>query len=281
MKKHMFLQKDSKDRRNLPIGIFDSGLGGLTVVKEVLNFLPHESVIYLGDTARLPYGNKSEDTVLRFTKEAISFFSSKDVKILLVACNTASSLALPKLDDDYNFPIYGVIDAGVEEASKVTRVNRVGVVGTKATIQSGIYEKKLRKSSSNMEVYSKACPLFVPLIEEGWMEDSIAYKVSEKYLKDFKKEKIDVLILGCTHYPLMKTVIKYAVGDNVALIDSARSFAKKIKEFLSEQNLSADTAQSNCEFYVTDEPRLFRERSSLFLEKDIDFVTKINLEDYK
>ena len=281
MKENISSQRGSEDKRNFAIGIFDSGLGGLTVVKEALRFLPNESIIYLGDTARVPYGNKSKDTVLRFTKEAVSFFSSQGVKMLLVACNTASSLALPLLEDDYGFPIYGVIDAGVEEACKVSRTGRIGVIGTKATIKSGIYEEKLKQRGTDIKVYSRPCPLFVPLIEEGWMEDPIAYKVCEKYLKDFKKEKIDVLILGCTHYPLMRNIIQYIAGDTVALIDSASAFVKKIKRILTEQDLSSVSGEARHKFYVTDEPESFEELSSLFLGNRIGPVTKIQLEGYK
>jgi len=281
MKGNISLQKGSEDKRNLAIGIFDSGVGGLTVVKEALRFLPNESIIYLGDTARVPYGNKSKDTVLQFTEEAISFFSSYGVKMLLVACNTASSLALPLLEDDYGFPIYGVIEAGVEEACKVSRTGRIGVIGTKATIKSGIYEKRLKQKGADIKVYSRPCPLFVPLIEEGWMEEPVAYKVCEKYLKDFKKEKIDVLILGCTHYPLMRNVIQYAVGDTVALIDSASAFVKKIKQILTKQDLNSVSGKVRHEFYVTDEPELFEELSILFLGNRVGSVTKIQLEGYK
>ncbi|MDP8216673.1 MAG: glutamate racemase [Candidatus Kaelpia imicola] len=270
---------DIIDRRELPIAVFDSGVGGLTIIKEILNILPQESVLYLGDTARVPYGAKSAGTVKRFTEEAVSFFASKGIKMLLVACNTSSSLVLPDLSGDYGFKILGVVDAGVEEAAKVSRIKRIGVIGTEATISSGVYERKLKELDSDLQVFSKSCPLFVPLVEEGWIDEPESYKIASKYLKSLKDKKIDTLILGCTHYPLMKRVIQYGIGEHVALIDSAKAFVKKVREVLLSDDLLSRRDDKEYSFYVTDEPDKFNELSELFLGAAIGRVKRVDLKE--
>ncbi len=281
MKENTCSQKVSGDKSSYPIGVFDSGVGGLTVVREMLKFLPNEAIVYLGDTARVPYGNKSKDAVLRFTREALCFFAANNVKMLLLACNTSSSLALPYLNGQVDFPIYGVIDPGVSEALKVTRSKRIGVIGTAATIGSDIYAQKLKEGDLNVEVFSLSCPLFVPLVEENWVEDPISYKACEKYLRPLKNKKIDTLILGCTHYPLMKNTIRQFMGTGVALIDSAETFVKKIKLLLMELNLENKVAPGEIDFYVTDMPDQFKSLSALFLGKEVGVIKKIDLEEYK
>jgi len=267
------------DKRDLAIAVFDSGVGGLTIVKELLNVLPKESVIYLGDTARVPYGAKSKETVTRFTEEAISFLKDKGIKVLLIACNTSSSLALPNLDDNYDFEILGVVDAGVEEAAKVSRIKRVGVIGTEATINSGVYEKKLKELDPSLEIFSKSCPLFVPLVEEGWIDEPESYKIAAKYLKSLKDKKIDTLILGCTHYPFMKKVIQYGIGEHVALIDSAKAFVRKVRKILLESDALSIKEEREYKFYVTDEPSKFKNFSELFLGNNIGSIKKIDLKE--
>jgi len=267
------------DKRELPIAVFDSGVGGLTIVRELLNILPQESVIYLGDTARVPYGTKSKETVLRFTEEAISFFQDRGVKMLLIACNTSSSLALPELKRDYDFKILGVIESGVEEAVKVSRVKRVGVIGTEATISSAVYERELKELDPNIEVFSQPCPLFVPLVEEGWIDEPESYKIAAKYLKILKDKKIDTLILGCTHYPFMKRIIQYGIGEHVALIDSAKVFVKRVRRVLLEEDLLSANSDREYSFFVTDQPEKFRDFSQLFLGEDIGSVRKIDLKE--
>jgi glutamate racemase len=267
------------DKRELPIAVFDSGVGGLTIVRELLNILPQESVIYLGDTARVPYGTKSKETVMRFTDEAISFFQDRGVKVLLIACNTSSSLALPELKRDYDFKILGVIEAGVEEAVKVSRVKRVGVIGTEATISSAVYERELKELDPNIEVFSQPCPLFVPLVEEGWIDEPESYKIAAKYLKILKDKKIDTLILGCTHYPFMKRIIQYGIGEHVALIDSAKVFVKRVRRVLLEEDLLSANSDREYSFFVTDQPEKFRDFSQLFLGEDIGSVRKIDLKE--
>ncbi len=282
MNENTYLPPDLPDRKKLSIGVFDSGVGGLTIVRELLKFLPHESVIYLGDTARVPYGTKSRSTVLKFTTQAIEFFTTKGIKMLLIACNTSSSLALPDLKSEFDFPIYGVIEPGIREALNVTRTGRIGVIGTRATISSNIYQKKLKALNPDVEVFSCPCPLFVPLVEEGWIDDPITYKVARRYLDNLKKEDIDTLILGCTHYPLIKDVIQYVMGKNVALVDSARAFAYEIKEELKKLDLENDSNNnSQYEFYVSDEPEQFKQLGSFFLGKEISSVNRVDLEEYK
>lgn len=281
MKADMLSGENLDIKRELPIGVFDSGVGGLTIVREILKFLPQESIIYLGDTARVPYGIKSEQTVLRFTREAVAFFSKKKVKMLLIACNTSSSLALSFLKNESEFPIYGVIEPGVEEALKVTRIRKIGVIATRATVESKVYERKLKERDSEVEVYSSACPLFVPLVEEGWIQDPLTYKIAERYLGKLRGKKIDTLILGCTHYPLIKDVIKYVMGANVALIDSAEAFVKKVKNLLSEMGLESLAEVKKYEFYVTDEPEQFQQLGRLFLAHPLEEVKKIDLEEYR
>ncbi len=282
MNENTSLPPDLPDRKKLPIGVFDSGVGGLTILRELLKFLPHESVIYLGDTARVPYGTKSRSTVLKFTTQAIEFFATKGIKMLLIACNTSSSLALPELKDGFDFPIYGVIEPGVREALKVTRTGRIGVIGTRATIASNIYERKLKALNPNLEVFSFPCPLFVPLVEEGWIDDPITYKVAQRYLDNLKKESVDTLILGCTHYPLIKDVIQYVMGKSVALVDSAWAFVYEIKEELKKLNLENNSNNNpRYEFYVSDEPEQFKRLGSFFLGREISSVNRVDLEEYK
>jgi glutamate racemase len=281
MNENTFLPQDLQDKSHLPIGIFDSGVGGLTIVKKILEFLPRESIIYLGDTARVPYGTKSQSTVLKFTNQAIHFFDARGIKMLLIACNTSSSLALPYLKDGYEFPIYGVIEPGVKEALKVTRVGRIGVIGTRATISSRIYETRLKQMREDVEVFSYPCPLFVPLAEEGWIEDPITYKVAERYLSNFKNCGIDTLILGCTHYPLIKNVIRHVIGEEVALVDSASTLVREIKYQLQRLGLENKDNTPRYEFYVSDEPEQFKKLGSLFLGREIDSVNRVDLEEYK
>jgi len=282
MNENTYLPPDLPDKKKLPIGIFDSGVGGLTILRELLKFLPHESVIYLGDTARVPYGSKSRSTVLKFTIQAIKFFTTKGIKMLLIACNTSSSLALPDLKDGFDFPIYGVIEPGVKEALNVTRTGRIGVIGTRATISSNIYEKKLKALSPDVKVFSYPCSLFVSLVEEGWIDDPITYKVAQRYLDNLKRENIDTLILGCTHYPLLKDVIQYVMGKSVALVDSARAFAYEIKEELRRLDLENNSNNNpRYEFYVSDEPEQFKRLGSFFLGREISSVNKVDLEEYK
>jgi glutamate racemase len=237
-----------------PIGVFDSGVGGLTVLKEIRNLLPDEELVYLGDTARVPYGSKSKDTVLRYTLNNLRFLEGEGVKLVVVACNTASAYALPELTGHKNPPVIGVIEGGVEAAA--ASAGRIGVIGTEATIKSMAYQTAIAKFRPGVIVMARACPMFVPLVEEGWTENHVALSVAEEYLYEFKG-KIENLVLGCTHYPLLKKVITRVLGDKVRLIDSAQETAHLVAAMLDKMDLRAPARQTRPEvrFFVTDSPQ--------------------------
>lgn len=261
---------------NRPIGIFDSGIGGLTVVREIIKCLPNENIVYFGDTARVPYGTKSPHTVIKFSVENTLFLLRFKVKLIVVACNTSSSYSLPILKDDFKVPIIGVIIPGAEEATKVTKCGRIGVIGTAATIQSAAYEKAIKNINPTQKVFSQACPLFVPLVEEGYLNHKITYDVARMYLKPLKDKGVDTLILGCTHYPLLKEVIKDVMGKDVTLIDSAKQVACHVKEVLAWENLlSKSKKKAKYKFYVSDEPHKFTKSGERFLGQKIKFVKKV------
>lgn len=259
------------------IGIFDSGVGGLTVFKELVKQLPHEDVVYFGDTARVPYGTKSKETIIRFSLENILFLLQKDVKIIVVACNTSSSLALPTLKRHFKKPIIGVISPGAKEAVYATYNKRVGVIATSATINSGAYAQEIRRLDASIRVFSQACPLFVPLAEEGWIREKVAFDIAKKYLSPIKKAKVDTLILGCTHYPLLKPVIQKVMGGSVRLIDSAQQVVQEVRQVLSEGNLlSLDKRHKPVyNFFVSDEPQNFQRLAKRFLGFNLDKIKKV------
>ena len=209
------------------IGIFDSGIGGLTVLKEIVATLPRENIIYLGDTARVPYGIRSPETVTRYSFENTQFLLSQEIKMLVVACNTASAVSLDAVKKEYPLPVVGVLEPGARAAVAATKARKVGVIGTEATINSGAYAKEIKRLAPDIEVYSLACPLFVSLAEEGWTDNDVAALVAEKYLAPLRDTGIDTLVLGCTHYPLLKTVISRAMGPEIVLIDSATETDRK------------------------------------------------------
>ncbi|MDD5449979.1 MAG: glutamate racemase [Candidatus Omnitrophica bacterium] len=258
-----------------PIGVFDSGIGGLTVVKELARCLPNEDIIYFGDTARVPYGTKSPATIIRFSIENVLFLLKFRVKLVVIACNTSSSHALPVLKRDFKIPIVGVINPGAREAARISKSGRVGVIGTNATIQSGSYNCEIKKINPAIKVYSGACPLFVSLVEEGWLNDDVTYTIAGKYLKSLKEKKVDTLILGCTHYPLLKGVIKDIMGDGVTLVDSAKRVTAHVKDVLIQKDLlSENKKKGECRFYVSDEPARFAKIGERFLGQKIRFVKK-------
>lgn len=259
-----------------PIGIFDSGIGGLTVVKEVIKLLPHENIVYFGDTARVPYGIKSKETIIKFSLENTLFLLQKDVKMIVVACNTSSSLALPIIRKHFKIPIIGVIMPGAKEAVYATKNGKIGVIGTRATINSGAYEEEIKRLDSGIKVYSQSCPMFVPIVEEGWMNDGIARKVAEKYLSPLKAKGIDTLILGCTHYPLLKRKIQEIVGYSVKLIDSAQQVAVEVKQVLSQEGLLNNARRSATrEYFVSDEVAIFKNVAKMFLGSELKEVKKV------
>jgi len=263
------------DLRNRPIGIFDSGVGGLTVVKEIEKILPGESIVYFGDTARVPYGTKSKDTINRFSRENIKFLLKFKVKAIVVACNTSSSLAIPALRREFKLPIIGVIEPGALKATSLSKSKRIGVIGTKATISSGIYEARIKKLAPQAKVFSKSCPLFVPLAEEGWLADKITRDIAKIYLESFRLRKVDTLILGCTHYPLLKGLIKKVVGKNIKLVDSASQTAKETKNLLVQKNLLSKNKKTNHIFFVSDDPANFIKIGQMFLGEKIQIARKV------
>ncbi len=263
---------------SLPIGVFDSGIGGLTVVREILRRLPHESFIYLGDTARVPYGTKSSQTVIRYSQSNSRFLISKGIKLLVVACNTASAVALPSLRWDFEIPIIGVIEPGARKAVRITKTGKVGVIGTSSTIKSNAYKKAVENIASEIKIYSKACPLFVPLAEEGWIDGKIAELTGNKYLEPLKESGIDVLILGCTHYPLLKSTIQKVIGDEVVLVDSAEETALEIERTLKENGISNESSSSyKSEFYLTDVSETFISIAGRFLGERIERVEQVDI----
>jgi glutamate racemase len=262
--------------RNGPIGIFDSGIGGLTVMKEMLSLLPDESFVYLGDTARVPYGTKSSETVVRFTRESLSFLRANGVKLIVVACNTASAEALPRLEGEFDVPLVGVIAPGIEAALKASRNMRIGVIGTAGTIRSGAYQEGISRLEPGAVVRAKPCPLFVPLAEEGWVDDEVTAMVAQRYLEEYRHNGIDTLVLGCTHYPLLRDVISRAVGERVTLVDSAVETARRVAEILEEKALLRGEGGGEFAVYLTDVAPSFREVGERFLGRPIPEIRLIN-----
>lgn len=259
-----------------PIGIFDSGVGGLTVLKEISILLPNEKLLYLGDTARVPYGIRSSETVIRYSLECAEFLCRKGIKILVVACNTSSSVSLETLKEKLPVPVVGVIEPGVRAALKTTKNGRIGIIGTEATVQSKAYPEKIKSINPRTEVFSKACPLFVPLVEEGILEGPIVDLVIEKYLEEIKKAQIDTLILGCTHYPLLKKSIEKYMG-SIKLVDSAKEVALTVKEALLSKGLINDNKSEGLKtFYVTDAPERFKRIGEIFLNYEINNIFKVS-----
>lgn len=267
--------------KNLSIGMFDSGIGGLTVLKEVRKLLPHEHILYLGDTARVPYGNKSPETITRYALESAIFLLTKGIKILVIACNTSSALALNILKKKLPIPVLGVIDPGARVAVRLTKNKKIGIIGTKATIRSMAYEKAMKKINPDVEVLSRACPLFVPIAEEGLENDKIAVLTAEKYLHEFKKSSIDALVMGCTHYPVLEKVINTTMGRNVTIVNTGRETAIEIKALLEKKKITNSRGKGGSEYFVTDSPESFREVGSRFLGEDITKITFLKSLDYK
>lgn len=267
-----------KKEMQRPIGIFDSGVGGLTVLKELRHLLPNEDMIYLGDTARVPYGTKSKQTIVRFSIQNALFLLKFRVKLIVVACNTSSSIGLPFLNEFLKTPVIGVVRSSAKEAVRVTTNNRIGVIGTRATINSKAYEREIMKLG-RYKVFSKACPLFVPLVEEGILNGEIALKVVASYLKSLIKKDIDTLILGCTHYPLLEDVIKEVIGPDIKVVNSANSVAREARHLLQIRKANSHKSRrGQCSFYVTDEPEVFRRLGGVFFGQKIGKVFRVDLD---
>lgn len=260
------------------IGVFDSGVGGLTVLKEMLRLLPGEELVYLGDTARVPYGSKSPATVLRYALEAAAFLVEQRVKMLVVACNTASSVALAELEERFNLPVVGVIEPGARKAVAVSRNRRIGVIGTEGTIASGAYTRAIHALAPEVEVFSAPCPLFVPLAEEGWAEHPVALLTAREYLAPLMDSGIDTLVLGCTHYPLLKKTLRQVLGDRVALVDSAEETSRTVESMLNGRQLPRQGHPGQPRFFVTDIPTRFVRVGGAFLGHDLNSVAQVSLD---
>jgi len=264
-----------------PIGVFDSGVGGLTVFKAMEHALPGETLVYLGDTARVPYGTKSAETVVRYSLEAAHFLLRQKVKMLVVACNSASSVALEVVEREVGLPVLGVIEPGARRAAELSQRGRIGIIGTRGTVGSGAYAKAIHELRPGAEVLSQPCPLFVPLAEEGWTENEIAQRVAETYLAPFKRAEVDTLVLGCTHYPLLSGVIAEVMGPDVRLVDSAESVAAEVRQLLNENaKLAADRRESSPahRFFVTDVPEPFQIVAERFLGREVESLVQARIE---
>ena len=269
--------------RDAPVGVFDSGVGGLTVAREIMRNLPSEKIVYFGDTARVPYGSKSKETVIRYSRQIIRFLQEQQVKAIVVACNTASAFALDTVRDDFDIPIIGVIESGAKVAAARTRNKRVGIIGTVGTVGSGIHAQYLKKLDPGITVFGKACPLFVPLVEEGWLHDPVTVEVASRYLKELQDKDVDTLILGCTHYPLIRSTIRQVMGEEVCLVNPAYETALELGKLLEEQGLSSTGTEQKefpYRFYVSDLADEFKEFANSILPYDVEMTKKIDIEKY-
>ncbi|MBQ9321364.1 MAG: glutamate racemase [Eubacterium sp.] len=269
--------------RYAPIGVFDSGLGGLTVVREIMRNLPDERIVYFGDTARVPYGNKSKETVIRYARQIVNFLKTQNVKAIVVACNTASALALDTIRPEIDLPIIGVVRPGTEMALKATKNKRIGVIATDSTIRSNLYQTLLREHDKEVRVYAQACPLFVPLVEEGWTKDPVTHTVAERYLADILEQGIDTLIMGCTHYPLLRTLLREVTGESVQLINPAYETAQALRRLLDDHALLNDGRHQiapQYAFFASDTVEKFNAFANSILPYEISSTTKVQIEQY-
>ena len=271
------------EKREAPIGVFDSGVGGLTVAREIMRNLPSERIVYFGDTARVPYGSKSRESIIRFSRQIIHFLQEEHVKAIVVACNTASAYALDEVQKDLNIPIIGVVKPGAKVAAEATRNKRIGVIGTKGTIGSNIYADYIHEIDPEITVVGKACPLFVPLVEEGWLKDPVTVEVAERYLQELQEQDVDTLVMGCTHYPLLRSVLRELLGEKVTLVNPAYETAQSLKQLLKEMNLDNPGIKEEefpYRFYVSDLADQFTAFANSILPYDVSMTKKIDIERY-
>ena len=270
--------------KNAPIGVFDSGVGGLTVAREIMRQFPNERIVYFGDTARVPYGSKSKDNIIKFSRQIIRFLQTENVKAIVIACNTASALALDEMQQEFDLPILGVVKPGAKVAVETTVNKRIGLIGTEANIRSGVDTRYIKSLDDEAKVFEKACPLFVPLVEEGWLHDDITLQVASRYLEELKEKDIDTLIMGCTHYPLIRSTIRKVMGDKVNLVNPAYETAIELKNLLERDNLAnkcdVDSPSSMYRFYVSDAEEKFKLFANSILPFDITMTKQINIENY-
>lgn len=266
-----------------PIGVFDSGVGGLTVVKEIMRQLPNERIVYFGDTARVPYGSKSKKTIITYTRQIVRFLRSKDVKAIVVACNTASAYALEAVKEEAGLPMIGVVEPGARAAAAATRNGRIGVIGTEGTIKSGIYNQFLSATNPHITVFGKACPLFVPLVEEGWLQDPVTRIVAQRYISDLTAKDIDTLVLGCTHYPLLRKLIRSIVGEGITLVNPAYETAITLRKLLQEEGLSGERqgVTQDHTFFVSDGAEKFRQFANSILPCEVVETKDVNIESFE
>lgn len=264
-----------RKRKKYDIGVFDSGIGGLTVVREIRKRLPEKSIVYFGDSARVPYGTKSKETILRFAKEDIKFLRNFNIEVIVSACFSVSSNALEELKREFDIPIIGMIDPGVKALSSKP-CSKVGVIGTTATIESGAFNRKLKERFKNIEVFSTACPLFVPLTEEGWIEGKVPELIARKYLTPLIRENIESIILGCTHYPLLRPVIRNVVGKEVSILEPGTEVALLLEKILENKELRTGNPES-LKIFLSDIPRNFKQTATNFLGEDPGKIELINL----
>ena len=271
---------------DLPIGVFDSGVGGLTVVKEIINQMPNERIVYFGDTARVPYGSKSRDTVVRYSRQIVRFLLEQNVKAIAVACNTASAYAIPEIEAECPVPVIGVIRPGAKTAVEGTRNGRIGVIGTRATITSGSYKEYIREIMPGAEVFGQACPLFVPLVEEGLWEDPVTDEIARRYMASLIDRDIDTLIMGCTHYPLIRKTIGRAAGDKVLLVNPAYETARELRKLLESRSLISGhryelgSTVPQYRFYVSDMADQFQKFANSIIKYGILAAEKIDIYNY-
>lgn len=274
----------SKLQPEAPIGVFDSGVGGLTVAREIMRQIPNERIVYFGDTARVPYGSKSRETITRFSKQIVRFLRTFQVKTIVVACNTASAYALDELEKETDIPIIGVVKPGAKTAAEVTKNGRIGVIATDATIESQIYTKYIKELNRDVTIYGKACPLFVPLVEEGLWQDPVTDEIAGRYLTELIDIDIDTLILGCTHYPLIRSTLGKIMGDAVTLVNPAYETARELKEMLEQRGLLNQEppalGANPYQFYVSDSAEKFKRFANSIIKYGILSAKTINIEEY-
>lgn len=274
----------SRLQADAPIGVFDSGVGGLTVAREIMRQLPNEKIIYFGDTARVPYGSKSQETVTRYSRQIVRFLQTFQVKTIVVACNTASAYALDALEQEFDIPIIGVVKPGAKTAAEVTKNGRIGVIATEATIGSRIYSQYIKELNKDVTIYGKACPLFVPLAEEGLWQDPVTDEIAKRYLTELIDIDIDTLILGCTHYPLIRSTLGKIMGDKVSLVNPAYETAIELKQMLEERGLlNQETPRlgtNQYQFYVSDGAEKFKRFANSIIKYGILSAKTINIEEY-
>lgn len=272
------------DITKAPIGVFDSGVGGLTVVREIMRQIPNESICYFGDTARVPYGSKTKETVTKFSRQIVRFLKTHQVKTIVIACNTASAYALDELEKEIDIPIIGVVRPGAKVAAEVTKNGKIGVIATEATIGSRIYNRYIQAINNNVTIYGKACPLFVPLVEEGLWQDPVTDEIAKRYLSELIDIGIDTLIMGCTHYPLIRSTIGRVIGEDVTLVNPAYETALELKAMLQVRGLLNQEApklgSNQYQFYVSDAAGKFKQFANSIIKYGILSAKTVNIEDY-